>query len=293
MYKKFFAGYFVPEQQLKEKIYETLEKLTFSSPEEWSKDILEYANPQKPSEEILRNLIEHIPQINGKQEIFNVLEIDECLRQISITLDSLLEEIYLGDLLINELYRTFTNQFLGVRYFIASIIISKKLTDGLQYDSDKIYAYLTDRALNISPKDIFVAARLAEEEIGRVASDKNEGQSFEKFIYDFESSIENDIRKNLAEIIKESLFRAYSEAFLKNVNLVNEFLQLDETLTNKGLKEWSESILKVIKENTNLRLEIKDGRGGARERKGFTWDDEKKVEFYKAVESLPKMRIKG
>ncbi len=103
MYKKFFAGYFVPEQQLKEKIYETLENLTFSSPEEWSKDILEYANPQKPSEEILRNLIEHIPQINGKQEIFNVLEIDECLRQISITLDSLLEEIYLGDLLINEL----------------------------------------------------------------------------------------------------------------------------------------------------------------------------------------------
>ncbi len=172
------------------------------------------------------NLAKSIPQIKVKRDAFNVLYTEESLREVAFTLDSILTEIQLEFFFIRQLCSLFTNQFLGVRYFIASEIILRKFTNGLNSDSDKTYSYLMDRTLDVSPKDLFIAARKATEEIDRGASDKKEGQSFKNFINEFESSIENDIKKNFNQIIKESLFRAYSEAFMKNVNSVNKFLQL-------------------------------------------------------------------
>ncbi len=226
MYEKYFAEFYVSEQQLKDQIYDTLNSLISCSPKEWSEDILKYADPQKSSEEILMNLAKSIPQIKVKRDAFNVLYTEESLREVAFTLDSILTEIQLEFFFIRQLCSLFTNQFLGVRYFIASEIILRKFTNGLNSDSDKTYSYLMDRTLDVSPKDLFIAARKATEEIDRVASDKKEGQSFKNFINEFESSIENDIKKNFNQIIKESLFRAYSEAFMKNVNSVNKFLQL-------------------------------------------------------------------
>ena len=292
MYEKYFAEFCVSEEQLKEQIYDTLSSLIACSPKQWSENLLEHADPQKSSEEILIHLANHIPQIKAKQSAFNSLYTEDSLREVAITLDSILTEIQLEFFFLRQLYSLFINQFLGIRYFVASIIILKKFTEGLKYDSDKICSYLMDRTLDVTPLDLFVSARLATEEIDRVALDKKEGPSFKNFINEFEASIENDIKKNLNEIIKESLFRAYAEAFMKNVNLVNDFLQLNKTMTNADLKTWSKSIMKVTNELSILRLEIKDGRGGAHNVKEFAFKGERLVKFYNTVENLPKIPVK-
>ncbi len=248
MYEKHFAEFFVSEQELKEQIYSTLENLIDCSPEEWSSDFLEYADPKKSTEEIVRNLTQHVPEIKAKKDAFNALYTEESLREVALTLESILNVTQLNFFLLRQLYFIFSNQFLAVRFFIASDIIFKNFTEKLPYDSDKIYLYLIDRTLNIPPEDLFIAARLAEEQIERVVSDNNEGPSFLNFINRFESSIENEIKKNLSEIIIESLFRAYSEAFMNNVNSVNEFLGLDKKLTKADKKKWIESTLKTLRE---------------------------------------------
>ncbi len=107
MYEKHFAEFYVSEHELKEQIYATLENLIECSPEVWSTDILEYADPQKSSEDILRNLAERIPQLKAKKDAFNALYTEESLREVALTLDSILTEIQLDFYCMRRLYFIF------------------------------------------------------------------------------------------------------------------------------------------------------------------------------------------
>lgn len=77
------------------------------------------------------------------------------------------------------------------------------------------------------------------------------------------------------------------------MHILNPVLNLDDDLLSAGLNDFPNFIAKIIKQNTKDRLGMKDGRGGARPRKGFVWDNEKRIAFYKAFESLPKINKKN
>jgi hypothetical protein len=64
-------------------------------------------------------------------------------------------------------------------------------------------------------------------------------------------------------------------------------LELKTPFTSKDKNEWKDILFKIVRQGTNFRLGIK--HGGVREREGFNWTIERKIAFYKMVESIPKI----
>ena len=56
MVTDYFAEFYVSDDELKEKIYQILKSLNIFAPEEFGSELMEYADPQLPSEVILQNL---------------------------------------------------------------------------------------------------------------------------------------------------------------------------------------------------------------------------------------------
>jgi hypothetical protein len=288
MFEKYFAEFFVSEQELKEEIHSTLASLSFLDSDTWPPELLEHANPQKPSEEFLLSLGNSIPDLpisRLNEEGFKAIEL---LRLSAIRLKLLLDSKELEYVASKFFYMTCSHYFLGLRYLIVVAILSEKLNKELIYNRDTIINVLTKDSFN--PENIpsvLTAAEAAQEEIKRLLEDES-ADEYVQNVREFESAVEKYIKDNYLMILFESFIRLISEAYAKNIEIINTKIQLSEPLALGDLRELTEGSFKLARQSLSIRLGVK--RGGLRERKGFSWTDDKKVAYFEAVESLPKTK---
>jgi len=287
MLEKYFDEFRVTEQELKEEIYSTLKSLNTFEPEQWTLDLLECANPHKPSQEIFSSLINAIPELPVGKMNLSELELIEALRLTAIQLTLRLNRKRLNYLFIKQLYMECSELILAIRYIFATEVLAQKLNRELRYDEEKIVSILTTEAHDRNQDSlVFRVVKAASEEIGRLFADDSAKQ-YAECILDFERAFEKYIEDNYYAVLRESFFRIANEAMLKNINILDSELHWEKGISKTDIREMSEQLLKAVRQNANRRLEIK--KGGARKRKGFTWTDERKISFYKQVESLPRI----
>ncbi len=86
----------------------------------------------------------------------------------------------------------------------------------------------------------------------------------------------------------ESFRRLAAEAFAKSLNDISPEIQLwTGAASPKDLRDIVKDQYRAMGKNTNKRI----GRlhGGKREKKGFSWNSQRKMTFYNRVQSLPKI----
>ncbi len=288
MFETYFSEFYVSEQELKEKIYSTLEGLNIYDPEKWSLDLLEPADPSKSSQEILLNLTNSIPELAAVKSSFAELELIESLRLSAIRLTILLNGKRLDHLFIKQLYMVHSNFILGFRYVLATEILSEKLNKELIYDQDKVFSLLTNpTSIPDGLSYQFTAVRAAHKEIERLFAE-DEAKPYIQSIHDFEAGFEQYIKDNYFGLVAESFMRLLIEAMANNSKIIDAEILLGEVLTGGDIKNLADGIFKTVQHNTNLRLGRK--HGGKREKKGFHWTNERKSAFYNEIESLPKIK---
>lgn len=288
MFEKYFDEFYVSEQELKEEIHSTLASLSFLDPDRWPPELLEHKGLQKSSQEFLLALKSSIPDLPIGRLNLEDFEAIELLRLSAIQLKLLLHGKELEYLVPRFFFMTCSNYFLGIRYLIAIAILSDKLKKEPIYDRDKIIAILTKDSFNAEKlPSVLIAAKAAQEEINRVLNDESADQ-FIKHVREFESAVEKYIKENFPLMLLESYIRLINEGVLKNMGIIDTKIQLEESFIPRELREWAEKAFKLARQSSSVRLGIR--QGGKRERKGFAWTDEKKIDYFKAVESLPKTK---
>ncbi len=292
MYEIYLDEYQGSEQELKEKVYSTLKSLNICEPEEWSVELVEYANPGKSSSEVIEELSK-LPQFLTIKPLFEEWTIEKILNYIFLVIDVELEKKYLISFLLSHLYKVNRKFFLMLRYSWVTTILSDKLGQQTTADNPSVIMQLIVDGLYENDKILlsYIAEEGAKEEIDCFNSDEN-NQHYIQEITNVEESIDSYIKEYIYRLCNGIFFQLTSEAILKNFES-SHFKTISEDPINKDVqKEVVKYILDMSQRSLKTRLEIKDERGGSRKRKGFTWDDEKKVEFYRAVESLPKIKSK-
>lgn len=288
MIEKYFAEFYVSEQELKEEIHSTLTSLNILDPEKWPGNVLEHATPQKPSQEFLLILNASLPELSIDGLNLKEFELIEVLRLTAIKLKLLLNGKHLDYLLTKQLFMMCSNFFLGLRYLLVTEILSTKLNREPRYNPEVIFSILTKDFLDPTKVSLtLLAAKAAHEEIDKLFADESAAQ-FVQHIREFERAAEKYIKDNYFLAVFEAFTQIANEAFIKNVDIVEAGIQLGAGFTPTEIKDWADEVLKIVRQNTSRRLGIK--KGGKRERHGFAWTDEKKMAFFKKVESLPKVR---
>lgn len=85
MYEIYQDEFLVSEQELKEKIYNYLQRLHIFEPEEWSADLIESVEPSKSTSEILVELA-NIPQAESVKPLFEQWDNETILGNIAFIL---------------------------------------------------------------------------------------------------------------------------------------------------------------------------------------------------------------
>jgi len=165
MFEKYYAEFDVSEQELKEEIHSTLTSLNFIDSDTWPPELLEHANPQKPSQEFLLSLKSSIPYLGIGRVNLEDFEAIDLLRRSAIQLKLVLDGKELEYVASKFFIMTCSNYFLGLRYLIAVAILSDKLKKEPIYDRDKIIDILTKDSLNLEKiPSVITAAEAAQEE---------------------------------------------------------------------------------------------------------------------------------
>jgi len=288
MLEKYFAEFYVSEQELKELIHSTLASLSFLDSDTWPPELLELVNPQKPTQEFLLTLKSSIPSLPLSMLDFQDFETIELLRLSAIRLKLALDSKELDYLLPKFFFMTCSDYFLALRYLIAVEILSGKLNKEPLFNRDIISDMLIKGRFDSEKAPfIFIAEKAANEEINRLLEDESADQ-YVRHVHEFEDAVEKYIKSNFPMIILESFTRLIDEGVIKNLGILDTKIQPRDTFTSEDIKEWVENAFKLARQSSSRRLGIK--RGGLRERKGFSWTDEKKVAYFEAVESLPKTK---
>lgn len=291
MFEIYFDEYNVSEQKLKEKIHYSLDWLNKWKPDEWSADLIEYANPSKSSLEILSELT-NIPQLSHLKPTFAQMETDEILRLVAISLGTALDRVNLDFYLFKHMYMLSANYILLVRYGIATEILTEKLGMELNSNTNAVQDYLSKGMFSNDADEIaisFMAAKKAREEIDRLYSEESAKQYVE-YIEDFELAIYNYTKQHYFNACGGSFLMLIYEAIIKHSNLIDDQIQLGNPITTDDRNEGINKFMAVIRRSVNARLEKK--HGGNRKGEGSFWTVERKVEFYKMVESIPKINRK-
>lgn len=288
MFEKYFVEFQVSEQELKEEIHSTLTSLSFIDSATWPPELLEHTNPQKPTQEFLLALKSSIPNLPLSRMNLEDFEAIQLLRGSAIQLRLVLDGKELEYVASKFFIMACSHYLLGLRYVIAVAILSDKLNKEPIYDRDKIIAILTRDSFDSEKIPlVLTAAEAAQEEINRLLEDES-ADEYVQHVREFERAVEKFIKDNYLTILFESFIRLINEGFVKNVGIIDTKIQFEETFTPKDLRELGEEAFKLARKSSSIRMGIK--RGGLRERKGFSWTDEKKVAYFEAVESLPKTK---
>jgi hypothetical protein len=288
MFEKYFAEFYVSEQELKEEIHSTLASLSFLDSDTWPPELLEHANPQKPSQEFLLSLKSSIPNLPIGRMDLEDFEAIELLRLSAIQLKIMLDGYELEYVASKFFTMTCSHYFLGLRYLVVVAILSEKLNKELMYNRDTIINILTKDSFNPEKGPaVLTAAEAAQQEIKRLLEDESAGE-YVQHVREFESAVEKYIKDNYLMILLESFIRLINEGFVKNMGIIDAKIQLEETFIPTELRELGEMAFKLARKSSSVRMGIK--QGGSRKKKGFSWTHEKKVAYFEAVESLPKTK---
>lgn len=287
MYKEAFNHFFVSEQELKEIIYRALECLTSYRPEEYEKELLEYANPENTTDYIIDELTKRIPQINALREVFVECEPIVRLRLTAIRLEILANFEYFDELALKIIYLLFDNVFILNRYNLAVEFITKELDWKLNYNPNLVVKNLTANKDIIAQYD---ATNAALQEIDRLLADDEKGNIFQSILDKYENEIDKYIRSSLPGLFSLSFYRLAVESSLKSLDVVKKYADFEGDPIDE-MRDLLDGILKTEGQIRSSRLGIR--RGGKRESKKFQWSDEKSIQFYKAVNTLPKIKNKS
>lgn len=291
MFEKYFVEFYVSEQELKENIFSSLKSLNELEPEKWSSELLEYADLNKSSQEILLSLSNTVPALSVINKLPPESELMECLRLVAIELSMILSSKHLEYYFMKHFYMFCSTYLLGFRYLLATEVLSEKLNKEPDYSPDDIFTILTSKAFNPEPFPlVWNAAKEAHEETQRLFTDPDANE-YVNYILDFERGIEKYIKDNSAFVVMESFIRLVNEAIAKNIGNALDNLQLENDISKTGISEVADLIMKIVRQKTKQRLEL-EGRGGKRERQGFVWTHEHKVAFFLKVAGLPKIENK-
>jgi hypothetical protein len=291
MFENAFDRFYVDENELKKIIYNAIECLTIFRPEEYSKDLLDLANPDNTAESILYELMIRIPQIGEFREVFADCEPIERLRFTAIKLENLANFEYFDDLALKIIYRTFDHLFILNRYNLAVEFINKELGWTLNSDPDLIMqALMTSYSENPDMTTRYSAVRAALAEIDRLYKDEEIAKIFHGLLIKYESEIENYIKNSLPGLFGFYFYRLAVEAPLKSIKVIEKYSGFDSNPL-KEMRELLDEMLKVERKIRSTRLEIT--QGGKRKTNKFQWSPERSLDFYKTVEKLPKIKNKS
>ncbi len=290
MYDNYFREFHVSEQELKEKIHSTIKTLTIFEPERYLVSLLEDMNPHKDSEEILENLFEYPELLNSEIQLSEGTVIEK-LRCSAIQLDILADGYMLNHLITRMMFKTHSSLLLVSRYLMATGVLERKLGYELLNDPEEICNVLQNSNRDaITLNDTFIATRKAWEEIDRLCAIDKEGDLFKELILDFENAIEDYVKKNLLSVASEQFGLLLFEGWGLNVNRLTKYVS-EEDFSPNEINEILDKTWQKSRQNSNKR--VGRTRGGARNREGFFWGNQEKLEFYKTIESLPKLKWKN
>jgi hypothetical protein len=287
MYEKAFVKFYGSEQQLKELIHNTLKSLNLLLPDKWSDKLIVYADPSKPSKEILYNLIANIPPIAELEELFEVTDVVEILRIVAVKLNNLLNFERFEYLSLNLIYTNFHSLFIANRYLLAVEFINKELRSKLIYDPDIVLDWLNlDNSKEKNLTQTLTAVIAANEEISKLLQNEDAGPIYQELLLKNEQGIENYLKESFAGLFVIGFARLVIEAVTKGLPVFEKYYNFEGDSIHK-----LESLFKLFSKTENQlrssRLGIK--RGGARKREGFAWKNENKKAFYQKVIGLPKI----
>ena len=285
MYKKYFSEFYVSNEELQAKIDEALQSLTVWWPEEFSEDLAVEFSLASDTESRIRVLTERVGVLRNLEPDLERIPEDYALRVCAIVLSSAIDVKMIEHLSLKLIHQNFSTMLLGFRYLYACDLLETVLQESLRYDRDKLSDDLFNPWGNDEQGRRLLCALVAEEEIARVADDPRTSDLFFDTISELENSVEKYITEALPDVISESYFRVFIEAVLANSPILEK--TFGETLDPADAKKTIEQIRRVGSNRMSARLGIK--RGGARPRKGFTWDDERKVILYRTVSDLPRI----
>lgn len=285
MFEKFFEDYYVPEQELKERIYSTLERLTAFAPDQWPTAFLELASPEKSTGEIIQGLISNYPLIAILGLSNDFLTDEEILRSIEVALDTGLEWLLLDDLLVAHMYKLHTTIFLELRYALVTQIMVEKLGWDLKYDRDTVSLLLKNSRSNEVSPDTVLAIKAAKAEMNRFFQSE-QSKPYKIIIESFEGAVIEFIRDNYYQACRESFGVIFTSSALKNLGIVSG-LGISLEITESDKREVFNDMVEQARQMSKARLNLPDGRGGSRPKRGFVWTQEKKLRFYEEVKKQP------
>ena len=289
MYDIFDNMFFIPERELKEKVHKYLKKLQIFEPEQWSDDFIASVDPNKSTSDILE-VLANISLVEKIKPLFEKWSHETILRNIAYTLCVRVESLELRGLYLRHFYKIKRRHFIILRYLLVTDILTKQqgktpitknptaiqqmILEGFKKDGDA--------ALSI------IAEAEAINEIQAFYSDETNKEYIEK-ISKLELAIYDYIKQYAYIFCGEAVVRAIFESLSKNSDIFDQIVDFEDKITEKDKRESINDWLKVSSQLAKERMDLKDGRGGSREKKGFVWRDENKIELYKTVENLSKI----
>jgi hypothetical protein len=286
MYKKYFTEFYISSDELKRKILDQLKQLASVNPEEFDSRWVDSLSTDCDANQFIQQIVKH-HSLAASENDFIGIEVEIVLRLIAIRFATMLDCELLEAILLNLIFRTFSTQFLCFRYMFATEIIKKELGEELASNYDLVTEDLLNHDASVERNRI-VCVIVAEREIGRVIGNEKTRDLFIDFVEQFESSVENHIKKALPQIVLESLVRAFMEGIVANASYTERFLGSNDTLNHAEAGQLFDELYRFGKKQANVRLGI-PGRGGLRKTSKFTWTNERKIAFYYCVSSLPKI----
>lgn len=292
MIELLFEEYNVSENELKTRIYETLNETYRLQPNDNLCETLELLR-QKPSSIEIVNLLLNpdSEKLDAELKSERINELD-LLRLTAFYTDLKLDDIKLENLLTKQISRNHFNLFYGNLFVFIVAILEEKQQAEIDFDKDLVYEQISTYPKNLFEVfDTLRASIFAKSLSERFASDQA-NNFFVEQINHFSNSVNKYITENVLNEASLSAFDIIAEAISKILVDLNESLSLDEKITTEYTKDLIQSVQKFRQKMARERLGLK-GRGGSKKREGFKWvDDKNKIEFYKTVENLPKIKNK-
>ena len=284
MIEQIFDEYNIGEDELKAKIYKTLYVLNQFRPEEWSSELLELVTPDQSSLQIVQTLLKATPE-----EIENLLNSQrvtmlDLLRIASCSFDTILNDIHLERLLLEQSLRYGFQHLYKMNLVIICLIVVEKQQNEINFDRNYIYDLLDSNANNLIQVLEMLEAINFVRQLERVFVANEQNQTYNEQFDNFSNAVMEYVKKNCLGAARLSVGNLFAEATIKYIDKID----FSEPLTPEKKKEVLDSFRKLNNKFVSERFEIR--RGGSRKRKGFVWTDECKMEFYGKVENLPKIK---
>lgn len=289
MFEKFIP-FHLGETELKEKIFSRVKYLNEFYSEEWGEECLLLTNPTNNTNDIITYLVNRMPELHDTLPLVNEFSTVQLLRMIFVTIELNITAKSLKDNFIKQFALKSSDMLFGLRAIIVWQIMERYAPELIPENIEQqieilLNPLLKDLELKIS------AMQFVNSAIDDLSKVEKLRPYYDDCVCYVETHIEKYLEANVTEYANEFQGRMFSEILATSLSVMGDIFQNKDMSEAIEPKYLMNTILNAVKQNTSRRFGFK--RGGSRKKKGFTWNDERKIAFYHSVENLPKIKLKS